>query len=71
MRNNARIRVMFAVALPEPLTVLKVMQNSFSIIVGLVIKIFAPVFNHSKDNLGMVLSRCATSSICSNRSANP
>ena len=72
IRNNARINVMFAVALPEPLIVLKVMQNSFSIILDCVIKLIAPEFvSYSNDNLGMVFSRCATISICSISKVKP
>jgi len=72
MRNSARIRVMFAVALPEPFTVLNVMQKSFSIIASFCINLrLQNEMCYSKADLGTFFSRWLARSICSVSKAKP
>jgi hypothetical protein len=58
MRNKARIRVVLAVALPDPLIVLKVMQKSLIIFdfIGST-NAASKVKNYSKDKRGAIRSR--------------
>ena len=73
MRNNARISVVFAVALPEPFIVLKVMQKSFTILGLGSFTTKASILRfgyYSKDNLGADLSRRLIKSMCSIRICN-
>ena len=67
MRNSARIRVVLAVALPDPLTVLKVMQKSLIIDFefAIVLVSMTGMIRAIQRIAGTLISRKAINSICS------